>query len=137
VICHAALAGLSIVVCVTAKSDEPKAGDLEGTWVITSVIYEGEDAKWTGGVWFNFTGNKVRVVTFGADDSGTFVTNPKANPATIDFKADTWMSTVGKGIYKVENDTLTLCTARDGGERPKEFKAAKDNVLITLKRMKE
>ena len=71
--------------------------------------------------------------------SGTFTADPKKQPAELDLTepapAD---GKVSRSIYRVEGDTLTICTATDG-ERPRAFdaKAGPKTVLLVLKRIKD
>ena len=44
-----------------------------------------------------------------------------------------------KGIYELKGDTLRICGAGQGGERPKEFKSdeGSDAMLLTFRREKK
>jgi uncharacterized protein (TIGR03067 family) len=127
-------------VCGTTAADDPKPGPLEGSWKATSIVKEAEPAE-KGEATFSFTGNTVRVTvpSGGKDQPAPFTLEPKANPATIDIteKRPGAKDRVIKGIYKIEKDTLTICAALDEGERPKDFKPAKTNIVITLERVKK
>ncbi|WP_165249548.1 TIGR03067 domain-containing protein [Paludisphaera soli] len=55
----------------------------------------------------------------------TIVLDPAAEPKTIDVRADggPGRDKVVRGLYKLEGDTLTLCTADPDEPRPTQFKA--------------
>jgi uncharacterized protein (TIGR03067 family) len=126
-----------VIFLATAGGDSPKVGDLEGYWTVTSLSHDGVEMKIPGGVWLIFTGDVVRAVTFGADDSVKFRIEPKAMPPAIDFLDAEGKKTVKKGIYKVENNTLTICVPEaDDADRPKDFTRTKDKQITVLERSK-
>jgi uncharacterized protein (TIGR03067 family) len=68
----------------------------------------------------------------------TIVLDPTADPKTIDILADGGPARDKRvlGVYKLEDDTLTICTADPDQPRPKDFKAEKDSkhTLMVFKR---
>lgn len=74
----------------------------------------------------------------GRTAEATIKLDPSKKPKAIDI---TPLTDPGKGktllgIYSIEGDTLKLCIANFGVDRPTEFKASKEVVLIVLKRDK-
>jgi uncharacterized protein (TIGR03067 family) len=111
-----------------APGDPAQSGlaDLQGTWVLTSMETEGhevpvEDFKdWTA----VYEGNRL---TLKAGQQvrrrGIITVDPSRRPRAI----NTWdqdgpyEDQTVPGIYALEGDTLKVCFARPGQERPKEF----------------
>ena len=65
----------------------------------------------------------------------------KAKPAAMDLKIDSG-SDIDKGvkaIYKLEGDTLTICVAEPGKDRPKAFagKEGSGHTLMVFKKAKK
>jgi uncharacterized protein (TIGR03067 family) len=130
------------------KGDKGAAAErkrLEGTW--EAVSYE-RDGKKTPADDLK----KVRLV-IGADGkftlqndgktflAGTAAADPASKPNTIDL-AFTEGPAEGKtalGIYKIDEDTLTLCRAEPGKDRPTEFTAKEGSklALMVYRRVKD
>jgi uncharacterized protein (TIGR03067 family) len=113
----------------------------QGTWFATSSIYDGEKAP----------PDVVRSIKRMATDdhvvwkredkqfAGTKIElNPSREPKTIDAIPDGGPNRGERvqGIYKLEDDTLTICMSAPGQPRPKEFKAEKGSrcTLRTFRR---
>jgi uncharacterized protein (TIGR03067 family) len=106
-----------------AKTDLEK---LQGTWVLASMETEGHDVapddfkNWTA----SYEQNRVvlRVVDR-VRRRGLVTLDPGRKPKAI----NTWdqdgpyEDQTVPGIYELDGDTLKLCFARPGQERPKEF----------------
>lgn len=131
--------GLALAVGSFVKSDEAKvAGDLkkmQGTWLLPAGEHTWE---WV------FDGETMRA-TFNDDDYVTRVTvNEKSVPhPSIDFEIvegpEDGKGKTAKGIYKLEDNALTICVALpDTDTRPNEFRGlANETMLFRLKREKE
>jgi uncharacterized protein (TIGR03067 family) len=69
----------------------------------------------------------------GIEITSTIKIDPSKNPKTIDVtiikdgKEQTSLC-----IYKLEDDTLTICKTNDGKERPSEFKITKEDGHIAV-----
>ncbi len=135
---------VSMFVCqqVHAQAeDEPEAEatELEGTWEIGSGVREGEQHKIPDGAQLRFEGNRF----YGrADDGvwelvGTFSVDPSATPTEIDFIDNENEAT--SGIYKIEDDLLTICAAFLGGSRPDKFESPAESLtfLMVLRRVED
>jgi uncharacterized protein (TIGR03067 family) len=136
-----ASAGLSIAPDEGTKDDKDK---LQGTWLIQSVEAAGdrvpkEDIE---NIRLTIEGDKYTETRDKAvEEKGTLKLDPTKSPKTIDFAIKEGMSEgeTQLGIYKLDDDTLTLCLADPGDkERPKEFatKAGSRQFLIVFKREK-
>ncbi len=122
-----------------AKQEQQK---LQGTWKPASIENGGEKRPEKDLKHFTLTVAGAKMTAKDGDellDESTFTLDPSAKPKTIDLT-----STGGpdkgkahKGIYLLEDDTLTMCVT-DGKERPDAFvsKATSDFTLIVLKRQK-
>lgn len=72
---------------------------------------------------------------------GTFTIDTKTNPPMIDIQltANAGNASLGKGIYKLEKDKLTICFSLNSTDRPKEFKSEKGGAvgMWVLERVKK
>jgi uncharacterized protein (TIGR03067 family) len=120
-----------------AKKDD--AG-LHGTWRVVSAEEEGKKHAMAkdrellyvfdrGKIQLKLQGKVIREGTYESDSSKT--------PRTLDMVAQ---DETGLGIYKIDNDVLTICSAayKANPVRPTEFatKANSGTVLFTLERVK-
>lgn len=107
------------------------AGDyvaIQGTWIVT----HNEIAKIVlpemHGRHFIFRDNQFHLD--GDTRTETFVLDEKSDPKRIDFISG---SSVIKGIYKLQKNVLTLCTAPPGTARPSRFGSSRDSrVILTI-----
>lgn len=140
---YAALVSGAVLLVVSAPSCVPRAADthtaaatdlsgdydaLRGAWTVT----HNEMLKMTlhemHGREFIFEGDRFRL----DGDTGTeqFVLDGSNSPKRIDFISG---ASVIRGIYKLEGDVLTLCTAPPGVARPTSFESALDSrVILTI-----
>jgi uncharacterized protein (TIGR03067 family) len=131
-------AGLLVVSGVVGQ-EKKEIDQLEGKWVVLSAERDGKawDAM-KGAVRVN-TGDKyVLTPKEGKAIPGAMKIDPSKKPKTMDmsptegnFKDKTLL-----GIYEVDGDTLKICFAEPGKERPTEFTSKAGVVLVIHKREK-
>jgi len=133
------LLGLAIIVGAPAKKDAPKEPPkLEGDWIIESI--EGPKDAGPGQVTMRFTEGKILIMEGNREkpEEASYTADLKKTPATIDITPDRGAKDKVLGILEITGDTMKLCFARDGKERPTAFKgdAANGVMMINLKRVK-
>jgi uncharacterized protein (TIGR03067 family) len=135
------LAGLG--AAGTAGEKKKDEDVIQGTWLPVSGEKEGkqapEDELKEVKVTFAPDG-KLKVNAKGKDMEGTYKLDPSKKPRHIDLTVDEGGKELSlKGIYELKKDSLKVCVAEPGGERPTEF-ATKEGVqtmLIMFKREKK
>jgi uncharacterized protein (TIGR03067 family) len=139
---RALLASLGIVVVMTSLAVAQDAvkkdrGALQGKWTIVSVERDGKaQDNFKDGIRV-FQGDKYTITTkSGTTLTGTFQLDPSKSPKAMDmmpgegqFKGKTL-----QGIYELTGDTLKICFAEPGKDRPKDFTSKSGQVLAIHKR---
>jgi uncharacterized protein (TIGR03067 family) len=118
------------------------AGKLLGTWVVVSGEEDGKPSPPEKIKGSKMTLDKKSIKLTDKDDKQLWVIDYKLdaskNPAEIDMTVaeGPGADKSSQGIYELDGDTLKLCYALPGGDRPKDFKTkegAKENCFA-LKR---
>jgi uncharacterized protein (TIGR03067 family) len=116
----------------------------EGKWTLVSREINGKDALGDEFKRFKIIYDDAGRVTVEKDNAviarATVTIDPTKKPATMDI---TYMQGDCKGktyraIYKIADDTYTICLSPTGRERPQDFASKPDSnvILETLKREK-
>ena len=105
---------------------------IQGRWIVTSNEIRKQSLPQMAGAVFYFSGNQHWI----SGDKGRewFALSESASPRAIDFY-DKKTPTI-RGIYKIEGDRLTLCTAAPGQPRPINFRTSPftGTILTTTQR---
>lgn len=136
-----------LAVAITVSADpvpEPSAKDreaLQGTWVIRSMEVGGKtwskEALEKAKLRIVVSGDRIKFLLAGREaQEATFTLDPARSPAhfdTVDAR-----KRVEKGIYELKGDTLRICAATSGEERPTAFasSASPSTALYVFEREK-
>jgi uncharacterized protein (TIGR03067 family) len=138
------IVGLALVVAAPGPKDAAKpAPKLEGEWVVEKFEGPKEDVP-PGGVTLRITENRISIFEAKREkpEEADYTVDLMKKPAHIDIRpvqgGPAKRDLVVYGLLAIDGDTLKLCFAKDGADRPKELKGdgEKGVMLITLKRVK-
>jgi uncharacterized protein (TIGR03067 family) len=136
-----AFVALAVPVAVADEKDDA-AKKLNGTYTVLDFIVRGksDDSKKDAKITFVFKDGTIDIKEGDKkDESAKFTLDPSKKPPHIDITPRN--NKVVLGIYEVKEvdkgTELTIAFAKDGGERPKDFKGeGKEEVVIKLFRKK-
>ncbi len=116
---------------------------MEGTWKVESAEAGGKpvESEELKAIIVKITGERYELTSKDKVDAGTLKLDETKKPKTMDA-TDTEGDDSGKvvkAIYELTGDTLKVCYALDGGERPTEFatKEGSSVLMLTYKREKK
>ena len=141
---YATLLIAAIALGAPAPKDPPKkVPSVVGLWEMESYTYAGTPRRLgVQPVRYEFTADSKWISYRGERKTieRTYSTNPKADPPTIDLNYDPTEQNppMGRGIFKVDGDTLTICLIRNDEPRPTAFESARGTAtfLHVFKRVK-
>ena len=133
-----AFVALLILASASVSADE-KADKalktLQGEWQVEKIVASGEPvpAEKIAKLTFTFKDSQL-IPSDNPKDVATVKLDPDRKPAWFDL-TDRMKETM-LGIYELSGDTLKVCMADPGTERPKEFTSAKGSktTYLVLKR---
>jgi uncharacterized protein (TIGR03067 family) len=129
-----ALTSFTMLVATVATADDKSVKDelkrQEGSWSVTSSIYDGQAASedLIRSIKRVVEGDHAVWERDGKRFAGTTIeVDPACEPKTIDVIPDGGRNRGERvlGIYKFEGEKLTICMAEPGKPRPKSFQADK------------
>ena len=137
--------GVIVVACLlrsagAAQDDVKRELDsLQGAWQCVSFEEKGTSLpeEQIKTLKLTFKGYKAsHAGKDGKTDQATIKIDPSKKPKAIDLMLLTGpdKGKTVQGIYTIDGDTLTICGAQAGRERPTEFKGGKDVNLMVFKR---
>ncbi|HVK12692.1 MAG TPA: TIGR03067 domain-containing protein [Gemmataceae bacterium] len=129
----------AFVAAPALKDREKPAPSLVGEWVIESSVVGGRPSKANRNRWvFRADGTRAIFDTTKELARGTYATDPKANPATLDLDPGP-ADGVYPCIYRLDGDTLTLNVGWQKSERPAAFESPAGSMctLYVMNRKKE
>jgi uncharacterized protein (TIGR03067 family) len=140
---------LALVAAPVVAAPVPKvasASDLDGRWEVTEWRLDNLDATTTNRRRWEVKGETLTVYVPGEggewvkDESAvTKLVRPDAKkPEVFDYHRE-WRgkASVFPGRYALDGDTLTVCYANGGGDRPSDLTGGKGITLVRFKRVKE
>jgi uncharacterized protein (TIGR03067 family) len=137
------------VVGFAAGGDDPKDTDkaIDGNWIVSKAERAGTARDEPVGDKVSFAGGKMTIVPDEDPDrvqTATIKLDPSKDPRQIDLTPDRPDGADGeaptlKGIYKVEDGTLTILLSAPNEERPGDFRVKEGtrSFLVVLDRPKE
>jgi uncharacterized protein (TIGR03067 family) len=137
--------GLAVVVAAPLGKEPPKKDPpgLVGKWSLESGTFAGMPLPKTDAMTITFMADgkyETRSPGAAAVISGTYTHDPKKDPPELDViePAGPAAGKPSPSIYKVDGDTLTICTSIQG-DRPRTFDspAGSMRALLVLKRVKD
>jgi uncharacterized protein (TIGR03067 family) len=135
----------SLIALVGAAAGGDKAAaKLDGTWIATGGSSEGKEipAEFIEKIMLTVVmkDGKYTVSVAGQEaETGTYKADPGKKPATLDVEISTGKNEGKKqfGIYKLDDDKLTLVMSKAGSQdRPKTFDATEGVDITIMKRKK-
>jgi uncharacterized protein (TIGR03067 family) len=122
------------------EAKEPSDNEkLQGRWMVVHAEASGKDLDTKENpvkdAWIEFDGNKIVASDKKSFHDGEFDLDATTSPKSIDFKKTYDSGTkVWKGIYKIDDDELTICLSKaDDKERLSSFETKKGDTKVLFK----
>jgi uncharacterized protein (TIGR03067 family) len=128
-----------------AAPDKEELKKLQGKWVVTQLEHGGKKTppKDLVNLLVEVSGSKMTTTDAGELKETDTITglDPKATPPALALKVNTGpdVDKVILAIYQLKDETLTICFAEPGKERPKKLAAqtGTGHTLLVLKKAKK
>jgi uncharacterized protein (TIGR03067 family) len=122
------------IQCGCQQSDRPAMKDIDriqGEWALVGGERHGKTfaEETIKSVTLTFDGGVLKTAKADGITEATFTLHPETNPKGIDLDMD---GNLGLGIYKLEEDTLTILHGEIEEPRPKDFEEIKGGTLTLL-----
>jgi uncharacterized protein (TIGR03067 family) len=138
--CALLILTIGLLIAADKKEAKDDGKKLEGDWNVVKGVHGGEEIPEEKVKTFKvtFKGDKFTLNDGEKTHEVAFKLDPAKKPRTIDampadgeYKGKTLL-----GIYSLEGDTLKMCFAEPGTERPKEFTSRANTMhfLLVLKK---
>ncbi|HJZ91381.1 MAG TPA: TIGR03067 domain-containing protein [Gemmataceae bacterium] len=138
------VATLAFVVAAPALKDPPKGEppSVIGEWELQEWLDGGKPRTYSSGASVEFLPDGRRIWREdGTADERSYKLISKTTPYAMDLirPSGAQEPAVFHAIYKVEGDTLVICVAQQGQERPVKFDTSREanHMVMTYKRMKK
>src|SRR5262245_50439654 len=137
----AVLLGMSLALGAPALKELPKKDSpIVGEWKVEQMTVGGQPSEKVSAMRWLFAVDSVLTIYFDDRPAAThhFVSNPKADPATVDLNSDNQPFLTYRCVFKLEADTLTLHVGWADGSRPAGFEcpAGCKSTLYVFRRVK-
>ena len=135
----AALAILIGLAPIAASADQDPKADLkrfEGVWKVTRAEKDGKALpdEMLKDIKVTIAADRFTIKDGKDEDVAIIKVDASKKPGLIDFVPADDVKQLAPGIFTFEGETLKICWAKVGGERPKEFssRAENENRLFIL-----
>jgi uncharacterized protein (TIGR03067 family) len=121
---------LPVSQAFSTDADEKDIDKMQGDWALASYVIDGtklsdDEAQ---SLFRTVKGDQYTVLLFDkVITKGRFKIDPKKNPKTIDSYPEGVSDKAVLGIYELQGDTLKICSAPLGKERPTKFESQKNS----------
>jgi uncharacterized protein (TIGR03067 family) len=123
-----------LLISSTGHADDLKA--MEGKWKVESAEIGGKatDAPELKELIVTITGDRYEVIVNDGTDRGSLKLDETGTLKAMDVTDTEGLDAgkVTKAIYELKGDTLRVCYAMNGGERPTEFATKEGSALLLI-----